>query len=86
MRSYLLILDLLTQTIGVLFRKFSPVPISSRLLKNTQKLTPLIAYWSKHIFQPKQPPAAVGAAATDAAAAVAVAAYFHLSTYRFLVS
>jgi hypothetical protein len=31
MRSYLLVLDLTAQAIAVLFRNFSPVPISSRL-------------------------------------------------------
>jgi hypothetical protein len=35
MRSHLLILDLIAQAIGVLFRNFSPVPISSRFQKDS---------------------------------------------------
>ena len=34
-RSHLLILDLRAQAIGVLFRNFSPVPISSRFQKDS---------------------------------------------------
>jgi hypothetical protein len=51
MRSHLLILDLTAQTIGVLFRKFSPVPICLRLFHTFSSITFSVQPLWKSVWQ-----------------------------------
>jgi hypothetical protein len=50
MRSHLLILDLAAQAIAVLFRNFSPVPISSRLFPTFSSIGFSVSGFMTHFF------------------------------------